>query len=185
MLLPYKNHLNSKTIILGSGSPRRSDCLKNMGLNFRVIPSSFAENLDKLKFPTAREYVLETAKMKVLDVYDKLKAAKSHFDLLIGADSIVVVGENEIFEKPADKNHAFSMLSRLSASCHKVLTAVFLVFPNKEPNHTDVNAQPHLVSFVEETKVWFSNLREPAIKSYIETESPMDKAGAYGVIKIT
>ena len=41
-------------------------------MKFEVHPSNFEENLDKAKFSKPYEYCLETARLKTLEVADKL-----------------------------------------------------------------------------------------------------------------
>ena len=51
-----------------SASPRRSAILnEQLGLNVRVVPSTFSEDLDKSLF-TPTQYAKETARFKALDV---------------------------------------------------------------------------------------------------------------------
>jgi len=47
MLLPYLPILNSKHIILGSQSKSRNELVQAQRLKYSVIPSAFAEDLDK------------------------------------------------------------------------------------------------------------------------------------------
>ena len=61
------------------------------------------------------------------------------------------------------------MLRLLSGKTHSVYTGVCLVTPEGER------------SGVEETRVTFRALSDEEIVSYIQTGSPLDKAGAYGI----
>ena len=102
--------------ILASASPRRREILGKLGKAFDVIPSTFAEDLDKGLSPA--DYVLATAHAKTSQVYHDLGG-----DLLvIGADTIISFN-GEILEKPKDKQHAFNMLKSLSGKTHLVQTA--------------------------------------------------------------
>ena len=80
------------------------------GLKFEVVPSSFEENLDKSTFKHPYDYVKETAKQKTLEVARNLALDASPPDLVIGADTVVTM-DDKIFEKPADKEDAFRMIS--------------------------------------------------------------------------
>jgi septum formation protein len=86
----------------------------------------------------------------------------------IGSDTIVVV-DGEVLGKPRDREHARSMLTRLSGRSHLVLTAVA------------VRWRGELRSAVEQVSVTFRALKDPEIEQYIDTGEPMDKAGAYGI----
>ncbi|XP_052795958.1 probable bifunctional dTTP/UTP pyrophosphatase/methyltransferase protein [Mya arenaria] len=174
MLQPILKSLNSKRIVLASSSPRRKTLLQNIGLKFEVIPSNFEENLKKDTFSSPLAYVNETAKQKMLDVVHRLYKQDSPPDLIIGADTIVTM-ENEIFEKPASREHAVQILSRLSGRSHRVFTSVVLATPSEaDPGYA-------LVQFHAETEVNMGDLAPEIIQAYVDTGEPMDKAGGYGI----
>lgn len=132
---------------MASGSPRRLDILKMIGLKFEVEVSKFEENLDKHSFSHPCEYVKENAKQKAIEVWNRLSKnnptspladAKKHYpDLVIGADTVVTLYD-EIMEKPRDEEDAFEMLKKLSGLKHTVFTGVALVTKTKQlklPSH--------------------------------------------------
>jgi len=47
MLLPYLKAINSKKVILGSQSKSRKELLQTQRIDYKSIPSTFAEDLDK------------------------------------------------------------------------------------------------------------------------------------------
>ena len=47
MLCPYLKTLNNKKIILGSQSKTRNELMQAQKLEYKIIPSKFAEDLDK------------------------------------------------------------------------------------------------------------------------------------------
>lgn len=153
-------------IILASRSPRRKKLLEQLGLAFEIFPSSVEENSDK---NTPSDIVKDLALQKALDV-----AGQCNHSLVIGADTIVV-HNNRILEKPEDKQEAYEMLSSLSGKTHSVFTGVALVMTDEEG--TELMEK----TFFVETKVTFSTLTPREILSYVESGSPMDKAGAYGI----
>ncbi|OQR92667.1 dynein heavy chain, partial [Thraustotheca clavata] len=157
--------VQSWRIILASQSPRRHELLTNLGLRFEVVPSTFEENLDKSKFPTPEDYVIENAKQKALEVFERLNC---NADLVIGCDT-VVVHDGKILEKPKDEADAFQMLRFLSNSTHQVYSGVALCTPSTT----------HVFGHV--TQVHFLPLDDRTILDYIATGEPMDKAGAYGI----
>ena len=152
-------------IVLASQSPRRKNLLTQLGLKFEVIPSNTEEIITS---DNPVSIVEELSAQKSLEVSKVIDNA-----FIIGADTIVVF-ENEILGKPVDKSDAFNMLSLLSNQTHSVFTGVSVVKKN------DGKILAHH-QFVVETKVTFSALTESEIDAYIETGSPMDKAGAYGI----
>eukprot|EP00029_Vermamoeba_vermiformis_P010003 TRINITY_DN5170_c0_g1_i1.p1 TRINITY_DN5170_c0_g1~~TRINITY_DN5170_c0_g1_i1.p1 ORF type:complete len:236 (+),score=50.22 TRINITY_DN5170_c0_g1_i1:136-843(+) len=195
MLEPHLNYLAEKKIYLASASPRRKDALHNMGMKFAIRPSQFAEDLDKSKFADPAAYVLETARQKALDVERCMRSEGTPFDLIIAADSIVVL-QDRILEKPSDITDAHNMLRTLSGSSHAVLTALVLVTPRHDqsaasgteeraagPVHYSeyIDAHCRLVMNVTRTEVDFDQLTEDMIHGYVLTGLPMDKAGGYGI----
>ena len=147
-------------LILASNSPRRREYMKKITEDFRVIPSDVEETVPP-DLPPQR--VAETlAAMKAKDVYDK------HGGVVLGADTIVCLGA-EILGKPKDEADAKRMLRALSGGVHRVITGVALCF----------DGGCHIESVVTEVKV--GKMDEALIEKYIQTGSPMDKAGAYGI----
>ena len=90
--------------------------------------------------------------------------------IVIGADTIVVYG-NEILGKPKDKDDAFRILKLLNGKYHSVITGISIV-----QNSTNIKVVDY-----ETTKVKFRELSHNKLKDYINTNEPMDKAGAYGI----
>ncbi len=157
---------NHQKIILASKSPRRRDLLKQAGLQFSVVPSTFNEssvNIDLIETPEMYVSILAQKKTKPIS-----KAYPSYW--VIGADTIVLFNE-KILEKPASKKEAYTMLKRLSGNIHEVFTG-YAVFCQKE--------QCFFTNMVK-TKVTFKSLSDSEIKWYIHTNEPFDKAGAYGI----
>ncbi|ETB61375.1 septum formation protein Maf [Plasmodium yoelii 17X] len=91
-------------------------------------------------------------------------------NIIISCDTIVTLN-NEIIEKPLDKNDAYKILTKLSNNTHCVYTAVCIfLYKTKTP-----------ITFVEKTNVYFDNLHEHDISEYLKTKEPYDKAGAYSI----
>ncbi|XP_029459498.1 probable bifunctional dTTP/UTP pyrophosphatase/methyltransferase protein isoform X2 [Rhinatrema bivittatum] len=178
LLNPVISKLVGKRVVLASGSPRRQDILRNMGLRFEVVPSWFKETLDKSSFSTPHDYAIETAKQKALEVTRRmhLKHRKTP-DIVIGADTIVTL-EDAILEKPVDKQDAYNMLSRMSGKEHSVFTGVAIVHCRSK---NDNELETDVIDFYEETKVKFADLSEDLLREYVDSGEPMDKAGGYGI----
>lgn len=152
-------------IILASGSPRRKEILKNIGIDFTVVKSDAEENVQNGLKPC-----LTAMSLSLLKAADVAKTQGENA-LVIGADTIVVSPDGEIMGKPKDKDDAIRMLKSLSAKKHSVITGVSVVraFDAKT------------TSFYAETEVFFKNLTDTEILWYIATKEPFDKAGAYGI----
>ena len=148
-------------LILGSGSPRRQDILKQVNLDFTV------------RTPNVDESQIKTTKpIEKVSALCKLKAASILFesddDVIVTADTVVSFN-NMIFEKPKTKQEAYTMMRALSGQTHDVHTGVLVRSKQKQE------------LFVETTKVMFYPLTDEDIHNYIDTDEPYDKAGAYGI----
>jgi len=132
-------------------------------MKFRVITSNVAEIVSKHQSPgeNAQRIALE----KAVNVATRLRKG-----IVIGADTIVVL-DHHVLGKPESKEDARRMLKLLSGREHSVFTGFALV---------DVESKKH-VAGVEETKVRFRKLEENEIIAYVNSGSPMDKAGSYGI----
>lgn len=152
-----------KKIILASQSPRRKALLKQIGLDFEVIVSSFEEKIDKNLKPgeLAEKFSLEKAK----DVAKRQKNA-----IIIAADTFVVLG-NEILGKPKTKELAKKMLEKLSGKAHLVITGFTII---------DTKSGKTVTKSVE-SKLFMKKLTKEEIDTYVNTGEPLDKAGAYAV----
>jgi septum formation protein len=104
--------------------------------------------------------------------HNKMKAYKHLWSLpktlVITSDTIVVL-DGQVINKPANREEAIVMLSKLSGMVHEVITGVIIKSVDKE------------VSFNDVTKVWFRELSEADIIYYVDTFKPFDKAGSYGI----
>lgn len=160
---PALDRINSHEIILASGSPRRQELLKALGVVFRI-----AEVVD-----TEERYPADLAPDEI-PVYLARHKAQCHRHLLkegsilVTADTIVWNGD-ETVPKPADLDEAMTMLRALSGRKHLVYTGVCLSSLSRE------------LCFCESTSVYFRKLDEDEIRYYVEHFRPLDKAGAYGI----
>jgi len=148
-------------IILGSKSPRRKEILELLGLDFKIYVPDVEEDITD--YNTPEEYVLKTALKKGL-------ATQKEFynDVVLCADTIVAI-DNEILEKPKNKDDARSMINKIQGKYHMVYTSVYLGKEDKYDN------------FVCGTKVFISEMSAQEIEDYINTQEPYDKAGAYAI----
>ena len=157
-----KNRLKSKNLILASGSPRRQELLKSLGVPFEIRLKEIDEDYPKhLKKSEISDYL---AQLKSNAFAEELNPK----DLLITSDTIVWY-HNMALGKPKSKDDAFQMLQKLSGKTHEVITSVCLKSLQKEDIFNSI------------TKVTFKELSSEEIQFYIDNYNPMDKAGAYGI----
>src|SRR5688500_18090713 len=101
---------STESLVLASGSPRRVELLKSLGLAFTIDVSGIAEDLEPGLSPEAQALRLARAKAKEVCV--------RHPDsTVLGADTLVVLEGREL-TKPADPADAAEMLRSLRAREH-------------------------------------------------------------------
>ncbi len=153
-----KNH----KIILASGSPRRQQFFKELGLDFEIRLKSVEEVYpEELKGSEISDYLSE---LKAAAFKDTLKSN----EILITSDTVVWHRDTSL-AKAADKDEAMQMLRTLSNDWHQVITSVSFM------TSSTIKTVHHL------TEVKFANLSEEEIEHYVSSFKPYDKAGAYGI----
>lgn len=154
-------------IILASGSPRRLELLRSLGLDVEVAVSGYSEP----DVPSLEPHELATRHAR-----EKLTAVLSARAVelsapVVAADTVVDLDGNAL-GKPPDAAQAAAMLRRLSGREHLVHTAFALAV---------AGAQGEIVAELQTTRVRFYALEEDEIAEYIATGEPFDKAGGYGI----
>ncbi len=153
---------NHNKILLASASPRRAELLKQIGVDFDVLPVDIDET------PKANELAEDFVQRLAVEKAEAGYKKQGNDTPVLGSDTIVLV-DNEILGKPENKQHALDMMRRLSGKKHQVLTAVAMVKADKQRCLTNVS------------HVYFRQLTEKEIEAYWNTGEPADKAGAYGI----
>lgn len=149
-------------IILASASPRRKALMSSAGIICGISPAE------------VDEYIPEGTPPRIACMYNALRKAQyvsQSFSgaFVIGADT--VVWDGRILGKPADEEDAFRTLTELRNRVHSVFTGVCIVCAEKQTTHL----------FCERTDVSFGDYSDDAVRDYIATGEPMDKAGSYAV----
>ena len=160
-------------IILGSGSPRRLELLRAVGIEPRVLAPDIDESV--LHGEIAQEYVRRLAATK-LDAVMRSVGAVGVGTIVIAADTTVEIDE-AILGKPDDNHQAVAMLRSLSGRQHRVHTGLAVAVAG--PGCRGVEWQGHVE--VVTSRVWFRTLTETQIADYVATGEPSDKAGAYAI----
>jgi septum formation protein len=153
-------------IYLASQSPRRRELLEQIGVHFDVLSVDVAE----LRQPgeVAAQFVERLA-------LDKARAGWQHSPQdrpVLGADTIVVL-DDEVLGKPADRTEAETMLARLSGREHQVMTAVALVGV--------LAGEEHEAMRLSINRVRFRDITAAEREAYCATGEPDDKAGSYAI----
>ena len=154
---------NIPPVILASASPRRSQLLASMDIEFEVVPSHVEELIDGYDFiPDLCEANARIKAEPIADMHPEC--------LVIAADTMVYL-EDTLFGKPTDIDDAHRMLTRLQGRTHQVTTGVSLIYHNEEISK----------SFSVITNVTFLSLDAGQISEYLAKIDPLDKAGGYAV----
>lgn len=157
-----QDKLKNFTLILASGSPRRQQFLKEMGLEFEVRLKSAEEIYPKdLKGSEISNYLAEL-KAKAF------KGSLSTNEILITSDT-VVWHKDKSLAKASNVAEAYEMLKTMSGEWHEVITSVCF---------TTIDSQKTVHQI---TQVKFKKLTDDEIHFYIDAFKPYDKAGAYGI----
>ena len=155
--------MSEPRLILASSSPRRAFFLKQLGYRFRKVAPEVDETPRNNEGP--RQYVRRLAIEKAMAV------AHRHRDSWVLAADTTVVVKDRLLGKPEDAKTARQMLRQLSGRRHRVLSAVAIT-------HLSRSIAAHTIS---STRVDFRGLSEKEIRWYVDTEEPLDKAGAYAI----
>jgi septum formation protein len=150
-------------VLLASGSPRRAELLKQLGLKFRVVAIDVDEEGASrgLRAPAAVARARALAKASA--------AGRIHPGaVVVAADTVVACGPR-LLGKPVDAAAAERMLRLLSGRWHTVFTAIAVVGGGE------------LAVAVEYARVAFRRLDDAEIHRYAACAEPLDKAGGYAI----
>lgn len=148
-----------KRIVLASGSPRRSELLRQAGVAFVTD----AVNADESFCGGPKETVLTLSRRKA-----ELAALRHPDETVLAADT-VVCRDGRVLGKPQTADEAKAMLRFLSNGWHEVYTGVSVARGGNVESRFDL------------TRVRFIALTDEMIDRYVSTGEPMDKAGAYAI----
>ncbi|HBD93390.1 MAG: septum formation protein Maf [Spirochaetes bacterium GWF1_31_7] len=157
--------VQKKTIVLASGSPRRQELLKSVGIDFIKRDHGYIEENHPTRSPGI--FVQELSCEKAL--HADLSDLDSNV-LVLGVDTIVYYNK-KILGKPMNADDALKNIMSLSGKWHSVFTGITII--NKLENS--------IYSDYCETKVKFSKLDNDFIKYYIENKFYEGYAGGYAI----
>jgi septum formation protein len=151
-------------VYLASASPRRRELLDQLGISHRRLSVCVDESVRPGE--AAGDYVARVALAKARAGWVAL--AGQAVRPVLAADTAVVV-DGDILGKPRDRAHGLTMLRRLSARRHAVVTGVALCWAQREAVR------------VQESAVHFRELGAGEPERYWATDEPLDKAGGYAI----
>ena len=147
---------------MASASPRRAELLKRIFAEFEIVPTDIPE---VTRYARPHLMVMDIAAKKAQPLLGKQDS------LIISADTAVVLRQ-KFFAKPVNRDAARQMLLELSGKWHSVYTGVSISFTGNP-----TGSKTHYAK----SRVKFKKLTAKDIEAYIETGSPFDKAGGYGI----
>ena len=151
-----------QNIILASQSPRRKQLLEWAEVPFEVLVQETDESYPPNLTPS--EIAIHIAKNKALAIKNSTKISIP----ILAADTIVVL-QNEIINKPKNREDAIGILTKLSGKKHQVITGVVILHNEKK------------IAFADVTEVEFHTLTTSQLAFYVDKYKPYDKAGAYAI----
>jgi septum formation protein len=149
-------------IILASTSPRRKEILSLLGLPFKIASPKFEETL------TDRHAAKEVASF----AEGKARSVEKEFPhaIIIGSDTLID-DQGEKIGKPLNRDDAKRILAQLQGRPHRICTAVALIDPKSNASRIETVG----------VEIMMREMSLPEIESYVATEEPLDKAGAYSL----
>lgn len=160
-------------LYLASQSPRRRELLKQLGINFDMLPlraTPGRADVEEIPLPeeSATVFVERMAQEKARCGWKRVQERGLPRQPVLGADTDVEL-EGNIVGKPANRQQAEEILSRLAGREHWVHTAVAVMFNER------------LEVRLSSSKVVFAPLTAVDIHTYLDSGEALDKAGAYAI----
>ena len=150
-------------IVLASGSPRRQELLRRIGVTeFDIRVPDTEETYPAGLSPQETVAYISREKSQAA------AALCTPEEIVITADTMVFLDDQRL-GKPHDEAEALSMLTALSGRKHRVCTGV------------TVRQGEKALTRAQSTDVYFREASRQELLAYIRGGEPMDKAGAYGV----
>jgi septum formation protein len=159
-------------VYLASQSPRRAQLLDQLGVRHVFLLADGDEDAEALEAERRGEmpaaYVERVTRAKLAAARRRLAARALPVAPILCADTTVALG-TRVLGKPADAEHARTMLAALSGRTHRVLTAVAVAVGRRTLFALNVS------------RVHFANVGVAEIEAYVASGEPVGKAGAYAI----
>lgn len=161
-------------IYLASKSPRRRELLRQVGIDFEVLllrdSPPRGPDVSEIVLPgeLPEVYVARVTQEKAQAAWNAVVARHLFAHPVLAADTTVVIHQ-EILGKPANRDEAIAMLSKLAGNTHQVLTSIAIKY------------QHQLLQCTQISEVTFAPLSDAQIAAYCDSAEPYDKAGGYGI----
>lgn len=139
-------------LVLASGSIRRQEVLRKVGIKYEVVKSTVEEHSDATE---PSQYVMDLSRDKATSSASQLKEKA----IVIAVDTVLYM-DGKIFEKPKSKEQAAQNLRDMSGNMVNVVTGMTIkdLYQDKE------------VVFSHKSEIYLKTLSEEDIKWYVENE---------------
>ncbi len=170
-------------LILASASQSRKKLLENSQIEFIQISSNFDES--SIKEKDISNLALELSFQKANSLVRNIKEIEFPEDLTFS--SIEILGCDSIFEfkgkafgKPSDKDEAYKRWSEMSGELGFLHTGHTLLISDYDLTSRLIRVNKKIKKTVS-SKVYFSELRDEEIKSYVDSLEPLNCAGGFAL----
>ena len=170
-------------LILASASQSRKKLLENCQIEFIQISSNFDESSIKEKniFNLALELSFQKANSLSKNIQNISLPEKFNSDSfeILGCDSIFEF-KGEAYGKPSNKEEAFLRWKKMSGEFGFLHTGHTLIIGNFDST-SKIYKMTEIIKKTVSSKVYFSNLEDWEIKSYVDTNEPLYCAGGFAL----
>ena len=158
------------SLVLASSSQYRKMLLANIGIQVNTHAPDIDETPFENESPTALS--LRLAEQKAQKVAAELEKVNNDTIIIIGSDQVALVQTDagpHLLGKPGTFENAVNQLMACQGKQVSFYTALCLHQPSANKTITQVD----------ETRVFFRQNSEAAIRAYVEKEKPLDCAGSF------
>ena len=170
-------------LILASASLSRKKLLENSQIEFIQISSNFDENKIKGKniFNLALELSFHKANSVSENIQKSLLPKEINYGQLdiLGCDSIFEF-QGEAYGKPSNQEEAYIRWKKMSGEFGFLHTGHTLITGNFDST-TNIFKVTETIKKTVSSRVYFSNLEDWEIKSYVDTNEPLYCAGGFAL----
>ena len=170
-------------LILASASQSRKKLLENCQIEFIQISSNFDET--SLKEKNILKLALELSFQKANSLSENIQdiSLPEEFNYgpleILGCDSIFEF-KGEAYGKPSNKEEAFMRWKKMSGESGFLHTGHTLIIGNFDSN-SKIFKIAEIIKKTISSRVYFSNLEDWEIKSYVDTKEPLYCAGGFAL----
>jgi septum formation protein len=157
---------NISKIYLASKSPRRRELLRQIGIDYELLPIDIIEEVqDNENYLTYSQRICQE---KSQAAWQYLQEHELAYYPVLTADTEVIFN-NQVLGKPLDYADAFRIWRLLSGQQHLVITSITMKYFTYEKTLSKTSS------------VYFDELSDEEIHTYLATGDYKDKSGAYGI----